>query len=217
MFAIENILLKKRKNQTKQIYIFIILLSLWLLYFFFFNTYYQDAMELITEGAKKDIQLIELFYYRGEQTIVVLISYFILVSLHLLFTQYIRVRAFFEMNFMKLYRLVSLSLLVCLSLSLVNHFWILQMILIIISLTINFIIYTISKVKYSYIDRETIFEKKDILTREQAENLLSEYLSYKKVFFDKKNLILLGSVVEENNQTYTVKLFLEEKYEEIAE
>ena len=85
---------KKSSNKKKYSVIFAVLFVSWLVYFYFFNHYYSDAVDMVTMGAKKEIQILELFYYRGKETIIILASYFFLVSVQTLFVQYLKIKTY---------------------------------------------------------------------------------------------------------------------------
>ncbi|HCM89365.1 MULTISPECIES: hypothetical protein [Vagococcus] len=201
----------KIKFTKKYIIISLTLLVLWCAYMFYFYNYYSDAMDMITVGAKKDIQLLELFYYRGTQTVITLVSYFFLVSIHMLAVQYLRIQVFFEEHLSNFLKISIIFLAVMLILSLVNSFWMLFIVLILISFTLNFIIYTISKTRYSYINGDVVFEKKGIKDKETAEVLLNKYENTKAAYFAKKELVLVGNILLESDKTYRIELVVEEK------
>lgn len=202
----------KKINIEKKIYVlFFIALIFWLIYFFMFYNYYNDAIDMVTVGAKRDIQILELFYYRGRETVTILSAYFFILSLHILFIVYIKLRSIFENGLKKIYLLNIVVLIIMLIASYINLFWILFLILTLASCTLNFIIYSISKAKYNYIDGEIVFEKGGIGDRETAENLLKEYIETKSSYFAKKDLVLSGEVINEPDKTYKIELVVEEK------
>lgn len=203
----------KKNNKLNQTYLWLslLLLILWCVYFSFFFKYYTDAIELVTLGAKKEIQLLELFYYRGSQTVILLISYFVLISVHILFVQYLKVQSIFELKPNRLMKVNLFLLLVIVMLSFLNSFWPMFVMLFIVSLTINYIVYTVTKTNYMYIDGDVIFEEKSIKTRAEAEAVLNENIKNRKDFFEKKDFVLSGIILEDTDMTYRVKLSVEEK------
>lgn len=203
----------KKNNKINQLYIWLVLLLLilWCVYFSFFFKYYTDSIDLVTFGAKKEIQLLELFYYRGSQTIILLISYFLLISVHILFIQYLKVQSIFELKSNWLMKVNLFLLLVIVLLSFFNSFWPMYLMLFIISLTMNYIVYAMTKTNYMYIDGDVIFEEKSIKTRTEAEIILKENIKNRKDFFEKKDFILSGIILEDTDMTYRVKLSVEEK------
>ncbi len=201
---------KKSSNKKKYSVIFAVLFVSWLVYFYFFNHYYSDAVDMVTMGAKKEIQILELFYYRGKETIIILASYFFLVSVQTLFVQYLKIKTYVNDDLKKftLFNLVILALLVIMSF--INMFWILFFVLAVISITINFVIYIISKTKYLYSSGEIIFEKDGFKTKSKAESELEKYLVDKASFFESKKLKIVSEIIQNTNDTFKIEVSIED-------
>ncbi len=194
----------------KNIFILLVLTCLWIGYFVFFNNFHNDFVDLITKNAKIEIQLLELFYYRGQKTIIFLVTYFALVCSHVLFIQYIRVRSNIKLKDNK-FNLINIAILtIGILISLFNVLGIINIVLAIFGITINHIIYIVSRTKYDYYDGEVLYEKDNIQTEEEAKKILAKKLIEKQNIFNNKKFELIGDIIQNEDTTYKVELTIEE-------
>lgn len=197
------------KKIEKKIGLIGLIIVLWVVFYLFFYNYYQDAVDFVTMGAKNEIQLLELFYYRGQFTVYVIISYFLLVSLNMLFYQILRVKSIFDQSFKLISIIALIVLVISVSISMFNILRVIFLLLLLISFTLNFIVYTISKSKYAYEDGEIVYVQGGFKNKEDAKKVMNTYIQEKEQFFRKNNYELFGEILNEENDTFKIELVVE--------
>lgn len=203
---------QKKEQSYQKIYIvvFCLLIALWGGYYLFFFNYYNDAIQLTTEGAKIEIKTLELFYYRGTGTMISLVMYFALVCSHVFFIQYLRIRAKIENKKITINYASVILFILMVSISMFNVLWILYLVLVIVSLTVNHILYIVSESKYHYVDEEVIFEKIGVVDKDEAEKILSEQLKKSKKMLKKsKHLQVVGDIFLNEDNSYDIEVSIE--------
>ena len=201
---------KENKFDKKKIIILFFIICAWVGYFISFNNYYKDAKDFITPDVKFDIGLIELFYYRGKETMSFLIVFFVLVCVNMLFVNYLRILS--DGKWKNIYVLISMGVLIIpIFLSMFNILAVIYTVLVIVSITINYIVYIVGRNRYSYYDGEILFQQDDLSNEKEANQLMEKQLESSKRKMKTTVFEIIGEVIYNQDETYSVEISVEEK------
>lgn len=204
---------KKKKNyyQTYQRYYFgeIALLIGWITNAVLFSRFYEEAIFYVDKRDKFIIQLLFMVNYYLDELLKYLFVAFLLMTLNLflILMFYIKNRREVIKRKEMLYSIIVFLVLIGINVIalLTTIVWPLFLLLFIVSMTIVYIIYVITK--YLYEEKDERYEENEIVkvegpfqTKEAAEKYANEFLAHWMDHFAKKGYILMDNLTchEEN-------------------
>lgn len=190
----------------------LILLVGWITNFILFTRFYEGAMFYVDKNAKFIIQLLFIVNYYLSDVLTYLFVAFLLMTLNLFlllmfYTKNKREgikqkeRTYSMIVFLAIIGISAITLLITI-------IWPLFLLLFIVSLTIVYIIYVITKSLYeekdeSYEENEMVKVEGPFQTREAAEEYTKEFLAHWTDYFANKGHKLAGSIkCDEKNEWY---------------
>ena len=189
-----------------------LLAIIWAIYFYKAASVFSEVKELVTEGSSYIIQLLEFTNYRGQELILSLSIYFILISLSNYLTLYFA-KAIVGKGRKKT---ISIMLAVSLVLTLVacliaSIYWLVMILLSLLSGLIVIASIYVSNVLFSSaiefdID-DLIVESHDYSSQEQAQEKLKETLA---LLSSEEQEKVIGEIIEEDG-TYGYEIVAKEK------
>lgn len=201
--------MKLKENKFVTVFMGVIIL-LWVVFFVYLNKYWQSVEGLFTQGAKNEIQILELLYYRGSATVYVLILYFVLISATMLYSQYLMIKLMFDKTFKKDCFISFFILIIAIILSMFNILRVLFLVLILVAFTLNFIIYSVSKSNYTFGSGEIVYEQSGFSDEVSAKESLDLYIREREDFYNRRNFELFGEIIEEE-MTFKIEIIVEKK------
>lgn len=204
--------MKSLKKYKKHLLSEGILVGLSCYYLYQLAQFFKDVRELLTVGARFDINVLEMAYYRSDKLTVLFISYFLLVSGHLLTliaTNYtVRLTGDTEDRFL-VYIFGGLTALFIV-LSSMNRIWPLFLVSTLVVLAITYGVQKITDHTYKYELGEIIKEQSGFITEQEASDYAERYIKEQNQREYKAARLCLNYYILEIGDTYSVDIYLDE-------
>lgn len=203
-------MIKRLKTGKQYIFIEGLFLLCWSAFAYSFLSVYRDASDFVTENAKIEIQLLEMFNYRGKELMVVIILFFIIATLNILLIVTLR----FEERGKQQSKMsihvkgLCVTTLILISLFIVNKLWMIMLLVTVFSFVINYIIYSVVDNIITYEDQDLFENRGPFKNEKEAISYAEEVLRKKSDYFKKRQFNLLYMIHNLDNQ-YFIEMYIE--------
>lgn len=180
---------ENKSNNIYYIFNVICIVALIVFTYMFLKFYNTEAVEFITEGARKDVQVLEIYSFRGSQlNMYFLIDFIIMtVSVFMLYLSYLR--GFKTDKILKILSvLLAITIIGSVLASFTTVLWLIILGLFILALVINFIIYILSNKNEKHFEDEVLYEKDGFKTEQEAKEAVKNYMKEQQETYSKKKI-----------------------------
>lgn len=156
------------KTKSKKIFggvVSVILLISWIVYFINSYSLFSEVKELTTPGTTYMIKLLEFTNYRAEQLSLLLVTFFILISVNNILTFYFYSKKKIEKDKLLLISVVSNLIIIAIICAISSVFWSIYIILALLS---GLVVATSFYVSNMFWGNKIIFDEGDIIYRSDA-------------------------------------------------
>ncbi|WP_430603205.1 hypothetical protein IGJ02_000566 [Enterococcus sp. DIV0724b] len=196
----------------------ILLLIGWITNFVFFSRFYEEAIFYVDKNAKLIIQLLFVVNYYLEDLLKYLFVAFLLMTLNLFLILIFYIKNKQEVTKQKEMNYSMIAFLVLLVVNVIalmtTIIWPLFLLLFIVSMTIVYIIYVITKYLYEekddrYEENETVKVEGPFQTKEAAEKYSKEFLAHWTDYFTKKGYNLVEYIECDASNEWHVEIIVQ--------
>lgn len=199
---------ENNKNNTYYVLNVICIVALVVFTYMFLKFYNTEAVEFITEGARKDVQVLEIYSFRGSQLNMYFLVDFIViaVSMFVLYLSYLR--GFKSDKVLKILSIIlAIAIIGSVLISFSTILWLIMLGLFFLAVIINFIIYVFSNKNEKHFEDEVLYEEDGFKTKEAADRALRDYLKAQEETFSKKK-ISIDSEINKTDDGYEFVVFV---------